>query len=309
MTDKLIQSYAKGCLTRTGLSLLLTFAAFLFFGCLCAGLALIPETVIDPDVKGLLFVGAIPCFGLTLTGGVVAWVLINNQRIYNQFDQAFTPLGLTRSRYLLRGLQYQGSFRGRQVNVYYHVSGGRYLRVPNLEIYLKGNFRTRLGIGTQNALSRLGGALMQQPALDPGDPAYEGLLVYPLDENWSRQLLGDHAARDAIVRLVGKDTPGVRGLRFDPEAISLVLRHFSLAILTPEAVRQWLDDLLALTEVAEGLPPPAQTAQASDWERAGRSDRGRFLLPALGIGLLLILCPFVITGCVFLALFLSGSFP
>ncbi len=308
MSDKLIQSYAKGFLNRTALSLLLTIAAFLVFGCLCAGIALIPERLLDPDAKGLLLALAIPCFGVVFVSGVVAFVLFNNQRIYTQFDQAFTPLGLTRSRYLLAGLQYQGTHRGRQVNVYYYVSGGRYFRTPNLEIYLNGDFRTRLGIGTKNAISSLGGAVMQQQPLDLGDAAYEGLLIYPLDENWSRQLLGDHEARDAIVRLVGKDTPGVRGLHFSPESIRLQLRHFSRSIITPEAVRQWLDDLLALIEIAEGLPPATQTAEASDWERAGRADRGRFLLPAIGIGLLLVMCPFVITACIMLTLIASGYF-
>jgi hypothetical protein len=308
MSDKLIQSYVKGFLGRTALSLLLSVAVVLFFGCLCAGLALIPERLLDPDAKGLLIAATIPCFGVTFTVGLVAVVLLNNRRVYAQFDQAFTPLGLTRSRYLLSGLQYQGTYRGRQVNVYYHVSGRRYFRAPNLEIYLNANFRTRLGIGAQNALSSLGGALMQQQALDPGDPAYEGLLIYPLDANWSRGVLGDAQARDSIVRLVGKDTPGVRGLRFSPDSLCLQLRHFSLSIISPESVRQWMSDLIALTEIAEGQPPATQTAESSDWERAGRSDRSRFLLPALGIVLLLVLCPVGLAGCVGLIAFLSAYF-
>jgi hypothetical protein len=308
MNDKVIQSFAQSWLSRVAVQAVATLVFGGVLCCLMVGIASIPESLANQDVKLFLFIGSFACLMGAVMVGLLAWVLLNNRRIYAQFDQAFASLGLTRSRYLLRGLQYQGTYRGRQVNVYYHVSGGRYLRVPNLEIYLNGNFRTRLGIGTQNALSSLGSALLQQQALDPGDPAYEGLLIYPLDERWSRHLLGDHAARDAIVRLVGKDTPGVRGLHFGPESIRLQLRHFSLSILTPETVRQWLDDLFALAEIGEGLPPPAQTAQASDWERAGRSDRGRFLLPALGIVLLLVLCIFVFTGCVFLTLFLSGNF-
>jgi hypothetical protein len=309
MNDKVIQSFAKSWLSRVAVQAVATAAFGGVLCCVMVGIASLPESLVNQDVKLFLFIGSFACLIGAVMVGLLAWVLINNQRIYAQFDQAFASLGLTRSRYLLRGLQYQGTYRGRQVNVYYHVSGGRYLRVPSLEIYLKGNFRTRLGIGTQNALSSLGGALMQQQALDPGDPAYEGLLIYPLDENWSRQLLSDHAVREAIVRLVGKDTPGVRGLRFDPEAVSLVLRHFSLSLLTPEAVRQWLDDLLALAGVAEGLPPPAQTAEASDWERAARSDRSRFLLPALAIVGLLVLCPLALVVCTLGTLVLLGEFP
>ena len=312
MADKLIQSYFKSYLTRTALSLLLTAGAFLLFGCLCVGIALIPERLLDPDAKGILLALSIPCYGIIFTVGLVIWVLLNNQQVYAQFDRAFTPLGLTRSRYLIAGLQYKGTYRGRQVNVYYYVAGRRYFRTPDLQIYLNGNIRTRLGIGTQNALATLVGSLMQKQPFDPGDPAYAGLLFYPQDESWSRQLLGDSQVRGAIVRLAGKDIAGVRALNFSPESLRLQLRHFSLAVITPETVREWMDDLFTLTETAEGLPPPEQIAEASDWERAGRSDRGRFLLPMVIISISLFIVGLIfMVGCSLLIVFfeiLSGGF-
>jgi len=307
MADKLIRSYAKGCLSRTALSLLLTVAAFIMLGVCMVGLALIPERWLSPNAKAMLIAACIPVGGITLTLGIVAVVLLNNQRIYTQFDQAFTPLGLTRSRYLLSGLQYRGTYRERQVNVYYYVSGRRYLRVPDLQIYLSGNFRTRLGIVSQNALTSLGGALMRQQPITVNDPAYEGLLIYPLDEIWSRRLLSEPQASEAILRLVGKEEPGVRSLTFSPDSIRLQLRHFQLSILAPDVVRRWVDDLLALTEIAEGLLPPTQTAEVSEWEWAGRSDRSRFLLPAIAIVAVIFVGVLVIMSlCITMLFFLDG---
>ena len=49
------------------------------------------------------------------------------------------------------------------------------------------------------------------------------------------------------------------------------------------SLRQWLNDLLAVARVAESLPPPQQTAEASGLERTTRSNRNALFLPALGI--------------------------
>jgi hypothetical protein len=309
MNDKVIQSLATSWLRRVVVQAIVTVVFGGGLCCLMVGIAALPESLVAQEVKPWLFIGAFACLGGMLAVGLLVWVLVNNQRIFAHFDKAFTPLGFTRSRYLIRGLRYRGAYRARAVNVYYLVSGGRYFRSARLEIILKGNFHTRLGIGTQSALSSLGVALTGQAPLDMPDPAYEGLLIHPLDEAWSRQLLADSSARDAIVRLVGKDTPGVRGLHFGPETIRLYLGHFNLALLTPEAVRQWLEDLLALTEIGERLPAPTQTAAASQWESADRPDWGRYFLPALAVIFTVALCPILMAGCIIGILILQGDFP
>ncbi len=309
MSDKLLQSYFKTFFGRVVISAITSAVLGSILCCVMVGIMALPEQWVDSDARPWLFIGSFACLGGLLVVGLIIWVLVNNQRVYAHFDKAFTPLGLTRSRYLIRGLRYRGAYRGRPVNVYYLISGGRYLRSARLEIYLKGDFRTRLGIGTQNVLSGLGVALTGQPPLPVSDPAYEGLLIHPLDEVWSRQLLEDAAARAAIVRLVGQDTPGVRGLHFGPETIRLYLGHLNLAIVTPEAVRQWLEDLLALTEIGEGLPPPTQTATASKWESADRPDWGRYFLPAMAALGVVVLCPVFMAVCVVGILLLQGDFP
>lgn len=298
MNDKVIQSFAQSWLRRVVVQAITTAVIGSGLCCLMAGIAALPEQWVDSDVKPWLFIGSFACLSGTFVVGLIIWVLVNNRKIYAQFDQAFTPLGLTRSRYLIRGLRYRGAYRGRAVNVYYIISGGRYLRSARLEIYLSGAFHTRLGIGTQSALSGFGLALTGQTPLEMPDPAYAGLLINPLDETWSRQLLEDVTARDIVARLVGQDTPGVRALHFSPANIRLYVGHFDLSILTPEAVRQWLEDLLALAEIGEGLLSPTQTATASQWESADRSDGGRYFLPVIAVVAVLVLCPMLMAVCV-----------
>jgi hypothetical protein len=121
--------------------------------------------------------------------------------------------------------------------------------------------------------------------------------------------LGEPQAENAIVQLVGQEKPGLRSVLFTPESIQLRLRHFSLDIITPENARLWLGALLDLIAIAEGVPAPRQTADASQWERSAQSDRGRFLLPSLLIVLLIVVCPLVTVGIVFLGLYLAGQFP
>lgn len=193
---------------RLGLSFALSIAAFVFVFGLGVVIALIPDRYLDPDLKGLLQIGSLLCFGMLVVIGVIVWVVVNNSRIYARFDEAFLPFGLTRSRYLLAGLRYQGQYRGRGLNVYYYVSGGRYLRVPNLQIYVTGNFRTRLALGDKNMLTQLASSVFKQNLIQVDEAAYEGLLVNTIDETWARQLLSDSAARDSILHLVGKATPG-----------------------------------------------------------------------------------------------------
>jgi len=307
MNEKLVQSLLRSCLFRLIFSFAFAAIAFVVvfgFGVL---LALIPDRYLEPELKAFLQVGSLLCCGGLLVIGVFVWVLTNNSRIYAQFDAAFLPFGLTRSRYLLAGLRYQGQYRGRSLNVYYYVSGGRYLRVPNLQIYVSGNFRTRLALGDKNVLTQLASSVFKQNLIQVNEPAYEGLIINTIDEAWARQLLNDPAARDLILHLVGKETPGVRGLVFGPESLYLNLRHFSLALITPEAVRGWIEALLNLAALAEGLPPPTQTAQASEWERAGQFNRNRFLLPAILIVAAIVIVVVGIMGGCLLLLLLTGQ--
>ncbi|NJN44018.1 MAG: hypothetical protein HC806_04350 [Anaerolineae bacterium] len=169
--------------------------------------------------QGLAPILMLACFGIvffSIMAGVLIWALSIRQKRFRLLDETFSTFGLQGQRYLLTGRQFSGTYRGRKINVYFYISGGRYLRSPNLQIYIEGNFRTRLGIGTKNVLTNIGGTIMQKTPLDLSAPTYEGLLIYPLDETWSRRLLSEPTAQNAIQRLVGINTPGLRGLTLFP---------------------------------------------------------------------------------------------
>lgn len=117
MRDKVIHALAKTWLNRVAAQTAVTVVMGGVLCCLATAIFAIPDEVIDPDLKALLFMGTFVGMMGLLVVGVIGWLLFNNRRIYAHFDQAFTPLGLNRSRYLLRGFQYQGTYRGRPVNV------------------------------------------------------------------------------------------------------------------------------------------------------------------------------------------------
>lgn len=307
MKDKLLSAYLSRFFSGTAL----TFALLLFWllaaACLIGGVAALPKDLLSRNAR-LVVIGAglLGLLAITLAG-VAVYAVIAQGRLQARFDAAFLPLGFTRRRYLLRGLQYQGAYHGREVNVYYLVTGGRYARTPDLQLYLTGAFHTRLGVGTRTGLAQLGAAVLRQPTLDLGAEAYPGLTIHPLEADWARRLLTDPAARDLILRLTGEATLGVRGLVFGPEALRLQVRHFPLDLVTPDQARAWLADLLALARLAEALPAPTQPVTASDWERAERNDRGRFLVPAIFIVMTLVVgCPVLVGAVAFAIMALQG---
>jgi hypothetical protein len=309
MDDKLVRAYGKSFMRRMLFSLLVGGLLIACLACLLIGLAIVPENILSQEIKPFVLGATLVLFFSTAIGATILWVVSRNRQLYAQLDAAFTPLGLAGSRYLLTGRQYRGTFHGRTVHVYYHVSGGRSLRTPDLVIYIQGNFRTRLGLGSENVLTSAGGALLGRTPLELNEPAYEGILIYPLDETWSRSLLTAPHARKAVARLVGQNTHGLRALVFSPISVYLQIRHFDTQLIAPHTVRAWVDDLIGLAETAEGLSPPTKTAQASDLELVSQSNRAKFVPIALGIVALMIICPLLIVITVFLTLFLFGVFP
>jgi len=308
MKDKVLGSFAKSWLNRVAFQTVMTLVLGGILACIAFGIMAAPESLIPAQTKPWLYIGSFACLMSLLMVGIVVWVLTSNKRIYAQFDESFLQLGLTRSRYLIRGFQYRGTYRGRELNVYYRYAGGRYLRTPNLDFSLAGAFRTRFGLGTESALGRMGAALLKQQHLDPGDPVYAELLIYAEDETWSRRLLADPQARAILVRLAGKDNPGVRAVNVGPESVRFLLRHFTFDVVTPEAVRQWADDLWNLARLAEDLPPPAQTAVATKWDRADYAAPSKVLVPALVITVALVLAMVVCSACIISVGILLGEF-
>jgi hypothetical protein len=131
------------------------------------------------------------------------------------------------------------------------------------------------------------------------DPAPDGLLVFPLDEDWMRALLTVPETQDLLRRLVNFEGAYVRRhVLLRPGTLSLQLygsRRFLEfnANVEPAQVQQWFDDLLALASIAESLPAPQQTAEETSVERMARSMRkpSATLWIAAAVIVGVVLCP------------------
>jgi len=258
-------------------------AIVLPLGCVCVFIPLRLVTRFDASIWVLIVPSSL--FFLILNGGAfgtLGWVLYRRKR---WLDAVFTPLGLTGKSYMLTGRQYHGAIEGRQVSA-------RFQRGPRLELHLGTPLQTRFGVAEEGSttlpLARLSG---RQPlALD--DPDLSGLHILALDEGWTRSLLADPEARRLIRRLMsaGESWALVRQVVLGPGTFLLRLyrskRLFKYEI-TPEEARRWLDDLLALARIAEGLPAPSVTDEESSAERlvhTGGASRTALLIVALVVG-------------------------
>jgi hypothetical protein len=286
MTGKIMKAWGARFLRGLGLQLLVT-AIVLPLGCVCflGPLAIAQNGNFDDATTFLILVVPMGGFVTLLVGGSVGaglWILFRRQR---QLDLAFTPLGLTGKMYLLSGRQYHGALFGRQVDAYFY-------RGPALDLYVSTSVKTRLSVGARDRVGAAIARAFKREPFDPGDPDVSHLSLYTLDESWARELLRDRTARAALLRLTADEGPyELRQFHITPGALQLKLYHTHQSRITFEHVELWVNDLLAIARVAEGLSPPAQMVEATGLERAAQSNRGAFLVPTLAItcGLLAVL--------------------
>ncbi|RLC57318.1 MAG: hypothetical protein DRI80_15130 [Chloroflexota bacterium] len=265
LVGELFRSWFRGWLIY-----LVSAAIVVPLGCLLVFLPLGLVTRYDASIWVLIIPAAL--FFLILVGGGFGFLFWAIRRRAAQLDAAFTPLGLTGRREMLTMRSYHGEFRGREAHVHFR-------RGPTLEIYLGTPLQTRLSVDEPDrATTALAGWVNRHP-LTLADPALGGLRVFALDEAWTRSLLADPRTPGLLQRLIKFEGPFlVRQVQLMPG--SLVLRlHYSKRWLAfdvevePEQARQWFEDLAALADVAEALPPPQVTAEASALEQTLRTRR------------------------------------
>ena len=200
--------------------------------------------------------------------GVLAWTFYRRKR---WLDSLFTPWGLTGSRYMISGRQYQGSVQGREVTA-------RFYRGPTLELYVGTPLQTRLGIAEKSGTSLTVAGMLGRESLSLDDPDLAGLRIFALDEAWARALLADPEAKALLLRLMraGEGWVLMPQLFLQPGAFYLRLyrnKNLFRYGVEPEEAQAWLNDLLALARCAESLPAPQVTAEESGAERLVRSGR------------------------------------
>jgi hypothetical protein len=208
------------------------------------------------------------------TFGIAAWMVLSRQR---QLDAAFTPLGLTGSMYFLNGRQYHGAVGGRKVDVYFY-------RGPMLDLYVSTPLKTRLSVGVKDSVGQAIAGLVNRQPVKLDDPELSRLNFFLSDEPWGRAWLADPEAKAALLRLTSDEgSYELRQVHLQPEAFLLKLYHTDQKRITYENARQWIADLTTLARVAESLPAPEKIIEASPLEKSTQSDRGKLILPAIGI--------------------------
>jgi hypothetical protein len=226
----------------------------------------------------MLGVGLVALIGLLGVPVVIALVLIN--RNTRSLDAIFTPLGLTGSAYMLYGRHYQGQLAGREVDVYIY-------RGPTVEFRLKTNVQTRAQFYLRDSIPVNVAKVLNKQPLEAAAPGLEGYAVYPLDETWTRNLLVDPLAVEAIQKLMtlGAGWAIFRRVEIQPGEVLLHLdrsRQMFSSPLDSVAVQTWLTALESLALAVESQPAPAVAAEPFlAATRQSRQSLNKFLLYAV----------------------------
>jgi hypothetical protein len=272
--SRLVKAWSQGCARSLALRIIVSIGVIGGFFCLAVTTALAP---IEQDYKIFVWVGLVVLFLFVVIGAVIAWGVWTIRKRATELDKAFVPLGLDGRMYMQNGRQYHGTYRGYKVHAYFY-------RGPTIDIYLDVPLKTRVGIGRKGSIERAVANILEKVPLSVDDPEFEHLVVYPMDQAWAGKLLANPQARIAIRRLTaeGAETE-LRSLSVTPQALLLKSRYIPINHITPDLVRNIVNDLYEFARIAEGLTPPTITAEESKIERASRSDRSKFTWPIIGI--------------------------
>lgn len=285
--SKFVQEAGAGC----GRGIVIQLAAVLivvplFCLLICLPLGLFNQLDLDPlwlALPGGLFL-------LLLLGGgfgFMFWVVARRRK---QLDGLCTPLGLTGGLYQFFFRQYHGTVDGRQVDIHFY-------RGPAVEIDIETPLATRLAVTQADGDTRLLAGLFKREPLVSDDPEMKSLWASALDPDWAGALLAQPEAPSLLRQLIDFDGPFTRRhVVLRPGACRLTLFGSTRLLdfnfdLTPERMRTLLDELLALIQLAEALPPPELTDEESAAERMARSVRQRnpYLVPAITAGVLAVM--------------------
>jgi hypothetical protein len=240
--------------------------------------------------------------------GSAGFILLVVARRKARLDAAFVPLGLAGDVYQTLFRQYHGTLQGRQVAAYF-------FRGPVLQIEVETPLQTRTGITRrEHADTRVFAGLLGRKPLPLEDQALGELMVFGLDETWTRRLLAQPTVAARLERLTALEGMFTRQqLVLRPGAWTLLLsgsrRLFGIE-LPPDQVSAWLEDLVALVAVSERVPEPDVTDDLTALESFGQKTRrrGKYLTLWVALGTLafFVLVTFVVSVVIFL-LFRQGG--
>lgn len=251
-----------------------------------------------------LWIMAVPAavFLLLMFGGSFGAIWYSIRRRGKWLDAVFLPLGLEGRQYAVIGRQYHGRIQAREVDVFY-------ARGPLLTVYVGTRLKTRLSLAAREDVSpKLAGVFNN----DPLELTDLRLVAYAHDAVWGREFVAQPEVVQTAAALIFEEHPFLfRQVILNPEALMLRLyrskqiRDFRF---TPEQGRRWIEALIRLAEIGEGLPAPGEEIEESGFSEKARQGKLRTGWIAGGIVALLIgipTCVAVIT--VLVLLYLDGG--
>lgn len=263
-------------------------------GCLCIFIPLwIAQGASLNDTTTLLvLVVPMGLFFVVVFGGALFFGYRIMSKRTHWLDEAMAPLGLEGKSYTLSGRQYHGIYQGRQVDILFY-------RGPTFNMFVGTPLKTRLGVAERSSVGvALSRAFKREP-LTTADPHLENLVVYAHEEAWGQALIAQPGAAAVLNRLIkGESDFLLHQLHLYPDAFlfrmyrSKGLFNFKIG---PEQIQAWFDEIVRLAQIAEALPPPQETLEASRLERASRTGKASKWGLWIGVGIVafLLLCGFI----------------
>ena len=275
MTEsRLMKAWGQGCARSLVIRIIVAIVMISAFLLITLATILLP---IEQDIKIMIWVGLVIIFVLLVVAVVSVWGFMHIRKRASNLDKAFEPLGLKGQIYLISGRQYHGTYQGYPMHVYFS-------RGPLVEIFLEEKLHTRAGIGRKGKIAKFAADLLNKSPLNLNDPSFEDLVVYPLDNNWTRSLVSEPTAREVILRLMSESSDTeIRTLSITPGGLRFEIRYIPTSHITIDTVNTWAQDLSTLIKCATVLPQPTVRAEETKLEASNRTNRSRFTLPIIGI--------------------------
>ena len=307
MSDPIIRRWRDRTIVRILLIPVFALLPIGIFLCIALFGATAGEIFGGRDTGTFFFVTGLMCFVVVAVGGGLGLGLFLRRKGHNAFNEVFEGLGLVGSGYLLSGRKYEGSYGGRQVNVYVYASGSRYNRRPILELFVEAPVGGRMGIGTKNVLSNVAAGLLNKDELE-GTGLDGDVVVYSDDKSWAIGMLDASGVRESVRTLMEPEGKyELRTINYMPDSIRLQLTNYSAEVLNQENIRRIFDELVTLAGAVDGAPRPSEVVEASQTEINSRTNRAAFTPIACGIVAFIVLGLFGFAGCIVAFLFMLES--
>ena len=263
--------------------------------CCCGGVAAFAP--VDQDLRPFLLVASLIGWVVASMVGVMAFAVINRQRIARRVDAAFAPLGLQGESQMTIGRQYHGTVAGRRLDGYFQKG-------PSVELIVQAHSGTRVAVAPGGAFVRAVQGAFGKERFDAGWPELGDASVSAEEAAWARDLLADPEARQAVAELLGGGQAALRVVSVQPGAVALVVRGSSLAIVDGDRIPSAVAALGRLAARVEAQPPPQRWMEPSPMQERLRARRPGPRL-AVGVAVGTVLFVGILSGVVILVVLLT----